>query len=175
MKNQTAEAIADITTTGSTLRDNHLRPLFVDGTVLKSQAGLFKVAHGRLGRCARAAGGAAREGSVSVSAPRSRRARPGASGGRSGSLARARRQVARGIGGGEVAPALERAPGAEVRCGATPGAPARGRSANISVRPAHLVEAENALSGEDYALGRPSKKYRAARSAPPNRASATSA
>lgn len=41
VKNETAEAIADITTTGATLRDNHLRPL-ADGTVLKSQAGLFR-------------------------------------------------------------------------------------------------------------------------------------
>lgn len=41
VKNQTAEAIADITTTGATLRDNHLRPL-TDGIVLKSQAGLYR-------------------------------------------------------------------------------------------------------------------------------------
>ncbi len=41
VKNLTAEAIADITTTGSTLRANHLRALS-DGTVLKSQAGLFR-------------------------------------------------------------------------------------------------------------------------------------
>ena len=41
VKNLTAEAIADITTTGSTLRANHLRVL-KDGTVLKSQAGLFR-------------------------------------------------------------------------------------------------------------------------------------
>lgn len=41
VRNKTAEAIADITTTGATLRDNHLRPL-ADGTVLKSQAGLFR-------------------------------------------------------------------------------------------------------------------------------------
>ena len=40
VKNLTAEAIADITTTGSTLRDNHLRVLD-DGLVLKSQATLF--------------------------------------------------------------------------------------------------------------------------------------
>lgn len=41
VKNETAEAIADITTSGATLRDNHLRPL-EDGTVLESQAGLFR-------------------------------------------------------------------------------------------------------------------------------------
>ena len=41
VKNETAEAIADITTTGATLRDNHLRPL-ADGLVLRSQAGLFR-------------------------------------------------------------------------------------------------------------------------------------
>ena len=39
--NGTAEAIADITSTGETLRANHLRPL-ADGTVLKSQATLFR-------------------------------------------------------------------------------------------------------------------------------------
>jgi len=41
VKNETAEAIADITSSGATLRENHLRPLR-DGTVLKSQAGLFR-------------------------------------------------------------------------------------------------------------------------------------
>lgn len=41
VQNKTAEAIADITTTGDTLRANHLKPL-VDGTVLRSQAGLFR-------------------------------------------------------------------------------------------------------------------------------------
>ena len=40
VKNLTAEAIADITTSGSTLRDNHLRPLD-DGLILRSQATLF--------------------------------------------------------------------------------------------------------------------------------------
>lgn len=40
VKNLTAEAIADITTTGSTLRDNHLR-ILDDGLILKSQATLF--------------------------------------------------------------------------------------------------------------------------------------
>lgn len=41
VKNGAAEAIADITSTGETLRANHLRPL-VDGTVLKSQAVLWR-------------------------------------------------------------------------------------------------------------------------------------
>jgi ATP phosphoribosyltransferase len=41
VKNETAEAIADITSTGDTLRANHLRPLD-DGLVLRSQATLFK-------------------------------------------------------------------------------------------------------------------------------------
>jgi ATP phosphoribosyltransferase len=40
VKNLAAEAIADITTTGATLRDNHLRVL-EDGLILKSQATLF--------------------------------------------------------------------------------------------------------------------------------------
>lgn len=40
VKNLTAEAIADITSTGSTLRDNHLKVLS-DGPVLRSQATLF--------------------------------------------------------------------------------------------------------------------------------------
>ena len=41
VKNLTAEAVADITTTGETLRANHLRPLS-DGLVHRSQATLFK-------------------------------------------------------------------------------------------------------------------------------------
>ena len=41
--NLTAEAIADITSTGETLRANHLKPLS-DGPVLQSQATLFKSA-----------------------------------------------------------------------------------------------------------------------------------
>lgn len=41
VKNLTAEAIADITSTGETLRANHLKPLS-DGVVLKSQATLYK-------------------------------------------------------------------------------------------------------------------------------------
>ena len=40
VKNETAEAVADITSTGSTLRDNHLRVLG-DGLILRSQATLF--------------------------------------------------------------------------------------------------------------------------------------
>ncbi len=40
VKNLTAEAIADITTTGATLRDNHLR-ILDDGLILRSQATLF--------------------------------------------------------------------------------------------------------------------------------------
>ncbi len=40
VKNLTAEAIADITTTGSTLRDNHLKVL-ADGLILASEATLF--------------------------------------------------------------------------------------------------------------------------------------
>ena len=40
IKNLTAEAVADITTTGSTLRDNHLR-ILDDGVILHSQATLF--------------------------------------------------------------------------------------------------------------------------------------
>ena len=40
VKNQTAEAIADITSTGSTLVANHLKPL-ADGPILRSQATVF--------------------------------------------------------------------------------------------------------------------------------------
>lgn len=40
IKNLTAEAVADITTTGQTLVDNHLR-ILTDGMILKSQATLF--------------------------------------------------------------------------------------------------------------------------------------
>jgi ATP phosphoribosyltransferase len=40
VKNETAEAVADITSTGETLRANHLR-LLKDGPVLESQATLF--------------------------------------------------------------------------------------------------------------------------------------
>jgi ATP phosphoribosyltransferase len=41
VKNETAEAIADITSTGETLRANHLKVL-ADGLVLQSQATLFR-------------------------------------------------------------------------------------------------------------------------------------
>lgn len=41
VKNFTAEAIADITTTGATLKANHLKPLS-DGPLLRSQATLFR-------------------------------------------------------------------------------------------------------------------------------------
>jgi ATP phosphoribosyltransferase len=41
VKNETAEAIADITSTGETLRANHLKVLS-DGLILKSQATLFR-------------------------------------------------------------------------------------------------------------------------------------
>ena len=41
VKNQTAEAIADITSTGATLEANHLRPL-ADGPILRSQATVYK-------------------------------------------------------------------------------------------------------------------------------------
>ena len=41
VKNETAEAIADITSTGSTLRANHLKVL-EDGLILRSQATLYR-------------------------------------------------------------------------------------------------------------------------------------
>lgn len=41
VKNETAEAIADITSTGETLRANHLK-ILSDGVVLQSEATLFK-------------------------------------------------------------------------------------------------------------------------------------
>ena len=41
VKNETAEAIADITSTGDTLRANHLK-ILEDGLILRSQATLFK-------------------------------------------------------------------------------------------------------------------------------------
>jgi ATP phosphoribosyltransferase len=46
VKNLTAEVVADITTTGSTLRDNHLRVL-EDGVILRSQATLFAASGAR--------------------------------------------------------------------------------------------------------------------------------
>ena len=44
VKNQTAEAIADITSSGDTLRDNHLKVL-CDGLILRSEATLFASRH----------------------------------------------------------------------------------------------------------------------------------
>ena len=41
IKNETAEAIADITSSGDTLRANHLKTL-EDGLILRSQATLFR-------------------------------------------------------------------------------------------------------------------------------------
>jgi ATP phosphoribosyltransferase len=45
--NETAEAIADITTSGETLRANHLKPL-TDGVILRSQATLWRSRIGKL-------------------------------------------------------------------------------------------------------------------------------
>ena len=80
VKNGTAEAVADITTTGATLRDNHLRVL-EDGLILRSQATLFL------------ARGADREGSAgddAGAAPRAARAR------RAGGLSAGERKIPRG-------------------------------------------------------------------------------
>ena len=41
VKNETAEAIADITSTGETLRANHLK-ILSDGLILRSQATLWR-------------------------------------------------------------------------------------------------------------------------------------
>jgi ATP phosphoribosyltransferase len=54
VKNLTAEAVADITTTGSTLRDNHLR-ILDDGVILRSQATLFLSREASWDRAARSA------------------------------------------------------------------------------------------------------------------------
>lgn len=51
IRNGTAEAIADITSTGATLRDNHLRVL-EDGLILRSQATLFASRSARWGAVA---------------------------------------------------------------------------------------------------------------------------
>jgi len=48
VKNETAEAIADITSTGNTLRANHLKTL-EDGLILRSQATLFRSRSANLG------------------------------------------------------------------------------------------------------------------------------
>ena len=47
VKNETAEAIADITSSGETLRANHLK-ILSDGLILKSQASLFRSRHAEL-------------------------------------------------------------------------------------------------------------------------------
>ncbi len=52
VKNETAEAIADITSTGDTLRANHLRMLD-DGLILKSQATLFNARNATMSRADR--------------------------------------------------------------------------------------------------------------------------
>ena len=54
VRNLTAEAIADITSTGETLRANHLKPLR-DGVILKSQATLFKSRRAQWGAAERSA------------------------------------------------------------------------------------------------------------------------
>lgn len=52
VKNETAEAIADITSTGDTLRANHLK-ILCDGLVLKSQATLFRARGAKLSEAER--------------------------------------------------------------------------------------------------------------------------
>lgn len=47
VKNMTAEAVADITSTGDTLRANHLK-ILSDGLILKSQATLFRSRNAKL-------------------------------------------------------------------------------------------------------------------------------
>jgi ATP phosphoribosyltransferase len=53
VKNETAEAIADITSTGDTLRANHLK-ILDDGMILRSQATLFKSRQAPLSEAGRA-------------------------------------------------------------------------------------------------------------------------
>ena len=53
VKNETAEAIADITSSGDTVRANHLK-IMDDGLILKSQATLFKTRMADLGKTDRA-------------------------------------------------------------------------------------------------------------------------
>ncbi|MBS9715781.1 ATP phosphoribosyltransferase [Pseudohalocynthiibacter aestuariivivens] len=48
VKNETAEAIADITSTGDTMRANHLK-ILDDGLILKSQATLFRARNVEVG------------------------------------------------------------------------------------------------------------------------------
>lgn len=52
VKNETAEAVADITSTGDTLRANHLK-ILADGLVLKSQATLFRARGAKWGKADR--------------------------------------------------------------------------------------------------------------------------
>lgn len=54
VKNETAEAVADITSTGDTLRANHLK-ILSDGLMLKSQATLFRSRKAPLNTAERAA------------------------------------------------------------------------------------------------------------------------
>ncbi|WP_397543825.1 ATP phosphoribosyltransferase [Roseovarius salis] len=53
VKNETAEAIADITSTGDTLRANHLKTL-ADGLMLRSEATLYRARRADLGDADRA-------------------------------------------------------------------------------------------------------------------------
>ena len=73
VKNLTAEAVADITTTGSTLRDNHLRVL-EDGLILRSQATLFAARARAPGAPRAAAALAALCGRLGVAGPAGQRA-----------------------------------------------------------------------------------------------------
>ncbi len=54
VKNETAEAVADITSTGDTLRANHLK-ILSDGLVLRSEATLFRARNADLSDAERAA------------------------------------------------------------------------------------------------------------------------
>jgi ATP phosphoribosyltransferase len=54
VRNLVAEAVADITSTGETLRANHLKPL-ADGLVLRSEATLFRARNAPWGEAERAA------------------------------------------------------------------------------------------------------------------------
>ncbi|PKQ12254.1 MAG: ATP phosphoribosyltransferase catalytic subunit HisG [Alphaproteobacteria bacterium HGW-Alphaproteobacteria-1] len=59
IKNETAEAIADITSSGDTLRANHLK-ILEDGLILKSQATLYRARSAALDDAGRATLGALR-------------------------------------------------------------------------------------------------------------------
>lgn len=67
VKNLTAEAIADITSTGETLRANHLKPL-ADGLIHRSQATLFRSRAAGWG-AGEAAGLRALTGQLGIGAP----------------------------------------------------------------------------------------------------------